>query len=486
VARHAHLVSGLTALLVGAWFAGAGPDFPLDDAWIHLAYAKSLRLGEGFSYNPGDFETGASSPLWALVLALIPPSFAPVLAVKTLGVALHAGLSALTADVAARLVPESAAQERPLLALVAGLLCASEPLLLQSAVSGMEVTLTALLLMAVVQAYQVEALLRGSALAAMAVLARPESLPFLLVLAACMVVATRSPRWLLPALSGLGALALWVGYDYAVSGHPWPNTKYAKAGGFHPESLVYFTRLFSSAPWVLSGAGVVLFARGLFAAWKSQRWLSLGVAATWVVTLLSIALSRSLYENVLLYQSRYFVILGALPCALLPLGLLGLTRPVRLIALLLLSAGVGVLLPASRAELARLVEDVVQLHTEPARFVAAQLPPNARVLAEGAGALRYIAPRSMHIVDMLGLNDGSIVHARQVSGRAYACAMVARAPDHAVIPSEQMRSILRVFQVELLREFKDPQFTQVLPPSPRSEFVLRIVGVKIPCPGAPR
>jgi hypothetical protein len=480
--RRSLLISALAALLVGVWFASAGDDFPLDDAWIHLAYAKSLRLGEGFSYNPNDFETGASSPLWALLLALIPLSVAPVVAVKALGVLLHAGLAALTADVAARFVPDDAVEERPLLALVAGLLCASEPLLAQAAVSGMEVTLTALLLMAVVQALSASAIGRGCVLAALAVLARPESLPFVLALAACQVAATRSLRWLGPALAGVGALALWIGYDYAVSGYPWPNTKYAKAGGFHPESLLYFTRLFSSAPWVMSVAGAVLFARGLFGAFTGRRWLPLAVAAAWLATLLSIALSRSLYENVLLYQSRYFVILGALPCALLPLGLLGLTRRLRLFALALVLAGVAVTAPASRAELARLVDDVVRLHTEPARFVAAQLPSHARVLAEGAGALRYFAPRSMYIVDMLGLNDASIVHAREVSGRAYACAIVARAPDHAVIPTEQMRSVLRVFQAEPIRKFTDPEFTQVLPPRERSEFVLRLVGVKIPCP----
>src|SRR5690606_3109071 len=58
------------AALIAAGFAGlfivGSRDFPLDDAWIHLAYAKSLRLGDGLSYNPGDWETGASSPLWVL------------------------------------------------------------------------------------------------------------------------------------------------------------------------------------------------------------------------------------------------------------------------------------------------------------------------------------------------------------------------------------------------------------------------------------
>ncbi|MDH4319364.1 MAG: hypothetical protein OEV64_13305, partial [Desulfobulbaceae bacterium] len=44
-------------------------DFPLDDAWIHQVYARSLSLGHGFSYNIGQQEAGSTSPLWAIVTA---------------------------------------------------------------------------------------------------------------------------------------------------------------------------------------------------------------------------------------------------------------------------------------------------------------------------------------------------------------------------------------------------------------------------------
>ena len=42
---------------------------PLDDAWIHLVYARSLAAFEGFAYNPGALETGFASPLWVVLLA---------------------------------------------------------------------------------------------------------------------------------------------------------------------------------------------------------------------------------------------------------------------------------------------------------------------------------------------------------------------------------------------------------------------------------
>ena len=476
-------LSALFALAVGAWFAMAGPDFPLDDAWIHLSYAKSLRLGEGLSYNPHDFETGASSPLWALLLALIPLSLSPLVALRVLGVLLHALLAGLTTDLTVRLLPESVGEERARLGLVAGLLCASEPLLAQAAASGMEVTLAGVLLLLVVRELARGRPVTCALWCALAVWTRPEALPFVALLCAGEALRTRSVRPVLPLSAGVAALALWVAYDLAVSGYPWPNTKYAKAGGLHLESLGYLTRLFGSSPWFMSFAGAAALVRGLFAARSRERALALCLGLAWLGAVLTILLSRSLDARVLFYQSRYIVILSAIPCALVPLGLVGLHRKVQLVALTLLAALTSVLLPHAHAELAGLEQNVAHLHTEPAHYVARALPPDARVLVEGAGTMRYFTPRTMRIVDMLGLNDASIVHAREVSGRAYACAIVARVPTYAVVPSEQMRSVLKVFRVELLETFTEPHFMQVLPPRPRSVFVLKLVGLNIPCPG---
>src|SRR5688572_16556515 len=63
----------LSALMMSA----TGAEFMLDDAYIHLSYAKSIRLGDGLSYNPGDWETGFSSPLWVFVLSVWPIPLQP-------------------------------------------------------------------------------------------------------------------------------------------------------------------------------------------------------------------------------------------------------------------------------------------------------------------------------------------------------------------------------------------------------------------------
>lgn len=44
-------------------------DFPLDDAWIHQVYSRSIAHGDGFQYNDGEQEAGSSSPLWSILTA---------------------------------------------------------------------------------------------------------------------------------------------------------------------------------------------------------------------------------------------------------------------------------------------------------------------------------------------------------------------------------------------------------------------------------
>ena len=76
----------LIAIILGAALTQTGLDFSLDDAWIHLAYAKSLKLFEGLSYNPYDFETGSSSPLWVIILSLVPWGSNAMVVSKMIGV----------------------------------------------------------------------------------------------------------------------------------------------------------------------------------------------------------------------------------------------------------------------------------------------------------------------------------------------------------------------------------------------------------------
>jgi arabinofuranosyltransferase len=68
------LITALVGFVTASFFWQAyhiagGPGFPLDDAWIYARYADNLARGYGFSYNRGTPSSGATSSLWALLLA---------------------------------------------------------------------------------------------------------------------------------------------------------------------------------------------------------------------------------------------------------------------------------------------------------------------------------------------------------------------------------------------------------------------------------
>ena len=104
----------LGALAVRGILTRAGrPALPLDDAFIHLQYARRLAEGHFFSYVPGEgYTTGATSLLWPIVLApfhllgLRGLSF--VWASWLLGTLAHAALAVEAGRVARRLAGRAA------------------------------------------------------------------------------------------------------------------------------------------------------------------------------------------------------------------------------------------------------------------------------------------------------------------------------------------------------------------------------------------
>jgi arabinofuranosyltransferase len=64
-------LTGPLVFLLAAWGSGI-EGFPLDDAWIHQTYARSLANGLGWTYAGGMPSAGSTSPLWT---ALQIPAF---------------------------------------------------------------------------------------------------------------------------------------------------------------------------------------------------------------------------------------------------------------------------------------------------------------------------------------------------------------------------------------------------------------------------
>jgi hypothetical protein len=485
----APLVAALVALVIAGLMALAPRDFALDDAWIHLAYAKSLRLGQGLSYNPGDWEMGFSSPLWVLLLAVWPIGRDPVVSVIALGALLHAVTAAASGWLALRLGRERASIEQPLplwsITLLAGVLVATTPVLVQGAVSGMEVSLASATLVGCIACAMVGQRGPAALLGALAVLARPEALPFLLVFGPTTWLwrrrtedlAERRQAPLGAAFGALLGLAAWVVYALVVSGHPWPNTQTIKGRGGGLSGLSYLTgEVLPWQPWLVGLTGVVLIALALRRDLRERRGelvcLVGATAATWV----AIAVTRPLHPGVQFYESRYFVPFAVFFAIVLPFGLRGLGRWLGTALVVPVAVLTGLQLDQMRAVTEAHGEDTRILHTQVARWVAANLPADAVVAVEGAGALRYWTPRTMTIVDLVGLNDQRAAHLHR-DRIAKLCHFVGRAPTHMVIPTDWFPLFAGTFMLEPLAVFDHPAYTQVLPPRPMRVVAFEITGV---------
>ena len=227
------------AMLLMARAAGGPLSFPVDDAWIHLQYARNLAEHGAFTYFPGDRTTaGSTAPLFTLIetVALL-ASRNEIVAGIALGLVAHvAFLFALAKWAMGRLKsPRWAAFAVAMVALDGrfGLL----------AISGMETSLFLLgLAFAFLAWSRRDALFAGLALGATAWV-RPEALVLAGVFAIDAILARRSPRALIPGLLALAVLvAGYLGFNLMTGGTAFPNTLAAKAAFYAGKPFTAFLR----------------------------------------------------------------------------------------------------------------------------------------------------------------------------------------------------------------------------------------------------
>ena len=233
------VVAGLAAVASAALFLGrehaiAGTwGYSLDDSWIHAVIARNFATGHGWSFNPGETTGASTAPLFTFLLAAFYAATGPSVWVsKGIGIACHAAASVLVCLAAFTLLERdrsSPSHSSPPwlpsgIALLCGVLVAVAPPLVWGSVSGMEVPLYELLLVAGINWH-----LRGHGLLAVGAWAagvwvRPDGL--LLALLGAML---GGGRWL-PRLATVAAvLAPYFAVQYLIGGAPLPATVYAKS-----------------------------------------------------------------------------------------------------------------------------------------------------------------------------------------------------------------------------------------------------------------
>ncbi len=442
--RRADLAVTLAAALPLAVFmltersvvGGAG--FPLDDSWIHLHFARNLAEGAGFAYNPGRPVAGSTAPLWTLLLAAaVLVGDASLATAKVLGVACALGAAILTRRAA------QAWGAPPGVAVVAGVALLWAGPIAWGALSGMEVTLAALLVAAALLAHAAERAWLTAALAGLAVTARPEAallIPFL-VLSRPLTQVRLVAFVLVPAV----VIAPMVAFSYATVGSPYPAAAAAKVEGgligwlgglrepltltlaLRPWTFLREWALWLALTHVLLPL-LLLPALGL-AWWRGGR--ALGVVG---FALLAHPLGMALlapYRGPGFQEGRYSAHLLPLALVVVAVGLgAALERRRRLALLAWLALALWALVPAAE-RYAWGVQNIESMQVRLGHWVAANTAPRARLAVNDIGAIAYVSRRE--IVDLIGLVTPEILPYRR-QGEEGVIRFVSRVcPDYVII-----------------------------------------------------
>jgi hypothetical protein len=394
--------------------------FPLDDAWIHQTYARSLGDNGEWAYIPGQPSAGSTSPFWTVLLAAGYFLHIPYLGWTYLLGALALMLAAWLGDRLMRPFLHGYTSHLPW----AGLFLIGEWHLAWASVSGMETILyAALVLLVFLLASQARG--RGWIWAGifigLGVWIRPDSLTLLGPALVMLFIVEKSWKARLAALAWLtgGVWVLFLPYllfNWQVQGSIWPNTFYAKQAEYaEVRQLPLLVRFWNQIRLPLIGSGIFLLPGFVFLlakAWKNRTWIVL-CAAAWFF---GFAFLYALRLPVTYQYGRY--LMPAMPVYFIA-GLAGtvlLARQARSNRVGWLLARVGIIsggiiwLAFFGIGAKRYAQDVAIIQTEmveTALWIAENTPPESLIAAHDIGAAGYFANRPL--VDLAGLISPEVI-----------------------------------------------------------------------------
>jgi len=383
--------------------AGAA-GLPLDDPWIHLHFARNIAEGAGFSYNPGTPVAGSTAPLWTLLLAAtVAVAGARLWVVKALGIACTLAAALVTRRLTLALGGERGG------ARVAGVALVWAGPVAWGALSGMEVSLAALLVAAALLAHARDRTWWTGVLAALAVLARPEA-------------ALLVPLLLIARPVTLGRLAIFVGvtavvlapavwFSLATSGTAVPATAAAKieggllgwlGGTREPLKRALFGRPWQFMTgwigwlWLTHWLLPVLLLPILALTWWRGGRAWIWPAAALAAHPLAMALLAP-FRGPNFQEGRYSIHL--LPLALALLWGLAARRGV-VLRVFYLTVALWLLWPAS-ARYAWAVQNINAMQVHIGHWVDLHTPKAARLAVNDIGAIAFVSRRP--VIDLMGL-----------------------------------------------------------------------------------
>lgn len=371
--------------------------FPLDDAYIHLQYAKNFAQYQQFYYNMGEIETGATSPLWAIILSIaFFLKFHPIIWSKFLGVFFHYLNSVLLFEIGKKYIKNEKIN------LLISILYLLSPTLLYYSFSGMEVNLFIFLalLSFVINGPEIGIIL------GLICLSRPEGLIFSGVMLINKLI--KKEKILIPLTFILLIILPWIIYCQINSGRPLPSTFYAKTRGIHiPEfgSIIGFFLWPLHEVYFSIGFLLLLFYSGKNLLEKEQLPLTF-YPLMMGIFLVSYFIVALFYP----YGSRYFAITIPFGALLLGIGLdkIDMNKFLSKVIFVLGIFSIIMTILISTEFPQRYINDVqsidnLQVHI--AKDIIAKLPNNSIIAVSDAGAIAYYGNPTHRFVDVLGLNS---------------------------------------------------------------------------------
>jgi len=264
-----------------AYAANGKLSFPLDDAWIHLQFARNIHDYGSYSYFRNEMVTsGSTSPLFT---ALLSAGFFLTPDDMILSYALGSVFLIFAAVYLYKIVSH-AHEKLVVLSAIAGLLLVCEPRLIWASLSGMETTLFIFLLLGTFYYYKIRKGIHLGVAGGLLLWARPEAILLIIIIGLdfayhTFVVEGEGSRkrsalagriaWIKkPAVFILIAWTAYFGFNLWLSGSIFPNTYaaklkyYAGGGDDFPAQVYHYFR---------DGHMVVIAALALVALWVALK-----------------------------------------------------------------------------------------------------------------------------------------------------------------------------------------------------------------------
>lgn len=390
--------------------------FPLDDAWIHLTYARNFALYGQWAFRLGQGSAGSTSPLWTALLSIgFLIRLAPYAWTFFLGWLVLSAMAIRSEQIARRLV-KSYRSNIPWV----GLFTALAWHLTWSATSGMETLLHGLFVLVVLsmlmensRQYMTLGLLTG-----LSVWVRPDGLTLLgpILLTAYVQNKTLKSQGsaLMKIFIGFGVLfVFYLLFNLALSGTPMPNTFYAKQAEYaeYLSSMSQSERIGSYLSPLIASPFVVLIPGFFMWAYKIVREKNWGAIAglIWVFGYLGIYFMRlPAYQH-----GRYIIPTFPIIYLMGMLGIISYTTSPRANQRLTFYWGTLVVILVVAFQWIgskQNAQDVVFIETQmvhTAQWINENLHPDAVLGVHDIGAIGYFTPNP--IIDMAGLITPDIV-----------------------------------------------------------------------------